>query len=134
MTIVCWVAMILAVILDFWSGIDAAKYTGVKISSKGLRKSGSKLVDYWRLQLMAAVIDIITSCCFCWYTIPYMAILVTIAVVLIEGHSVVENSRIKKSHAADVPAMMKAIIEAATEKDALDILNKFKKILNDEKE
>ena len=62
-----WVIMILAVCVDLWAGTDSAKARGEKIYSGGLRRTFSKLGDYWRIQVMALIFDLIGSC-IDWYT------------------------------------------------------------------
>lgn len=44
--------------------------------------------------------------------------LCALGVIAIEGKSVIENSARKKAHAADIPEVIKKIIQAATTKDA----------------
>ena len=53
-----WVIMILAVCVDLWAGTDSAKARGEKIYSGGLRRTFSKLGDYWRIQVMALIFDL----------------------------------------------------------------------------
>lgn len=127
--LLCWVVMIIAVIIDFWSGTDSAKARGEQLYSKGFRRSFAKIGDYWRVQVMALALDTIASC-FIWYNLPYATMLVTVAVGLVEGKSVIENAREKKSSAGDIPAMLKAIINAATERDAIKIIEELKKEKN----
>ena len=56
-----WVIMILAVCVDLWAGTDSAKARGEKIYSGGLRRTFAKLGDYWRIQVMALIFDLIGS-------------------------------------------------------------------------
>ena len=53
-----WAIMVLAVCIDLWAGTDSAKARGEKIYSGGLRRTFSKLGDYWRIQVMALIFDL----------------------------------------------------------------------------
>lgn len=45
----CMVLIALACMWDMWTGIDAARANKEKIRSRPLRKTGAKIVDYFRL-------------------------------------------------------------------------------------
>lgn len=60
-----------------------------------------------------------------FYVLPFTTILCTISIICIEGKSVIENSGRKKAHAAEVPDMVKAIVEAATSEQGAEVLNKI---------
>ena len=68
-----WVMMCVAVCVDLWAGTDSAKARGEKIYSGGLRRTFAKLGDYWRIQVMALIFDLIGSC-IDWYTLPFASI------------------------------------------------------------
>ena len=57
---------------------------------------------------------------------PYCAVLVAAGVVLIEAKSVLENYQKMKSAARDMPAVVKRIIDAVTDKDAEKIIELIK--------
>ena len=127
-----WVIMILAVCVDLWAGTDSAKARGEKIYSGGLRRTFAKLGDYWRIQVMALIFDLIGSF-IPWYSLPYVSMLVTAAIVLIEGRSVWENERAKKSQVAKLPDAIRAIIQCADAKTAEQLLEKLKEVSDDNK-
>ena len=127
-----WVIMILAVCVDLWAGTDSAKARGEKIYSGGLRRTFSKLGDYWRIQVMALIFDLIGSC-IDWYKLPFASMLVTAAIVLIEGRSVWENEKAKKSQVAKLPDAIRAIIQCADAKTAEQLLEKLKEVTDDNK-
>ena len=54
--------------------------------------------------------------------------LVTAAIVLIEGRSVWENEKAKKSQVAKLPDAIRAIIQCADAKTAEQLLDKLKKL------
>lgn len=121
----CLVLIVFACLLDMWTGIDAARANKEKICSRPLRKTGTKIVDYYRLVMFFILIDIL-GLCFPWYNLPYGAVIGTAGVLFVEGFSVVENLRKKKSHAADVADMAAKIVECLTPEEAQKIIKKIK--------
>ena len=122
---ICAILTIVASFIDMWTGIDAARVNKEPISSRSLRKTIAKIVDYLRVVLFSVLIDVL-GLFFPWYAIPYCAIVVTLGILLIEGRSVVENSKKKKSHAGEVAEMVVKIIECVQEKDAEEIIKVIK--------
>ncbi|WP_308763893.1 phage holin family protein [uncultured Bacteroides sp.] len=122
---VCLVLIVFACLLDMWTGIDAARANKEKICSRPLRKTGTKIVDYYRLVVFFILIDIL-GLCFPWYNLPYGAVIGTAGVLFVEGFSVVENLRRKKSHAAEVADMAAKIVECLTPEEAQKIIKKIK--------
>lgn len=80
------------------------------------------MLDYYRIFVVFVLIDVL-GLCFPWYGLPYAAIICTVAVISIEGLSIVENFKKKKSHAAEVA---KNIIECLTKEDAEKIIKSIK--------
>lgn len=126
--LLCWLFMILSSIVDFWSGTSTAKALGQTLMSHGFRRTVSKIGDYVRLMIFALMFDMLGSL-LSFYVIPIATILCTVAVIYIEGKSVVENSKRKKAHAADVPDIVKKIVQAATAEQGHEILNEITKII-----
>jgi hypothetical protein len=126
--LVCWFFMVISSIVDFWSGTTTAKALGQALMSHGFRRTITKIGDYVRLMLFALMFDILGSL-LSFYIVPFATILCTIAVIYIEGKSVVENSRRKKAHAADVPDIVKKIVQAVTVEQGREILNEITKII-----
>jgi hypothetical protein len=126
--LVCWFFMVVSSIVDFWSGTTTAKALGQALMSHGFRRTVTKIGDYVRLMLFALMFDILGSL-LSFYIVPFATILCTIAVIYIEGKSVVENSKRKKAHAADVPDIVKKIVQAATVEQGHEILNEITKII-----
>lgn len=129
--LVMWVVMVLAVCMDLWAGINSAKARGEKIYSEGLRRTFAKLGDYWRIQVMALIFDLIGSCME-WYNLPYASIIITAGIVLIEGKSVWENEKAKKSNVAKLPEAIREILNCSTAKNAEELLERLKKELSHE--
>lgn len=129
--LVMWFIMVAAVCMDLWAGVNSAKTRGEKIYSGGFRRTFSKLGDYWRIQVMALIFDLIGSC-LSWYNMPYASILVTAAIVLIEGRSVWENEKAKRSNVAKLPEAIRDILNCTTAKSAEELLERLKKEVDNE--
>ena len=126
--LVCWFFMVVSSIVDFWSGIDTAKALGQALMSNGFRRTVTKIGDYVRLMLFALMFDILGSL-LSFYIAPFATILCTIAIIYIEGKSVVENSKRKKAHVAEVPDIVRKIVQAATVEQGHEIFNEISKIM-----
>ena len=121
----CLVLIVFACLLDMWTGIDAARINKEKICSRPLRKTGTKIVDYYRLVMFFILIDIL-GLCFPWYNLPYGAVIGTLGVLIIEGLSVIENFKKKKSHAAEVADLGMRITDCATPEEGEKIIKAIK--------
>lgn len=130
--LICWLFMIMANLIDFWSGTSTAKAIGESLHSHGFRRTVTKIGDYVRLMLFALMFDMLGSF-LPFYFLPFGTVLCTIAVIWIEGRSVVENSRKKKAHAADVPEIVKQIVQCATTEKGVEILTKLQTELTKQK-
>ena len=136
----CFVITGVAVLLDLYTGIKAAKKTGEAIRSHVLRKTITKIIEYWFVIVFGVLIDLL-GLSFPWYTIPYAAILITFAVLVIEGRSLFENLQRAKSHAAKIddvvgevlPDILQEIIDAKTSKTAMKVWEKAQKEAKDDK-
>lgn len=122
---ICAILIIVAAFIDMWTGIDAARTNKEAICSKGLRKTVVKIVDYLRVLMFACLIDVL-GLFFPWYAVPYFVILCTLGVLLIEGRSVIENSKKKKSSAGEIAEVARKIVECAASKDAEEIIKYIK--------
>ena len=122
---ICAILICIACLMDMWTGIDAARANKEKIRSKPLRKTGIQIVDYFRLIIILVLIDIL-GLCFPWYNLPYGAVIGTAGVLFVEGFSVVENLRRKRSHAAEVADVAAKIVKCLTTEDAEKIIKMIK--------
>lgn len=122
---ICAVAILLAVLIDLSTGVERAKKCKERIKSHILRRTISKVVDYYRLLFFGVIIDVL-GLAFVWYNMPYCAVLVAAGVVLIEAKSVLENYQKMKSAAREMPDVVKQIIEAVTDKDANKVIELIK--------
>lgn len=124
-TLMCWLVMFFSVLIDMWDGVQTARFMKEKVNSKGLRKTFAKAGDYWRMMLFGLMFDTL-GLLFTWYVLPYMTIVITVGVLAIEFRSVWEHNKRKHSHAAELPNVIANIIKCASEKDALELINKIK--------
>lgn len=123
---ICFVLVTLAVLVDLYTGIRAAKKTGEPIRSHILRKTITKTTDYAMVVLFGVLIDIL-GLPFKWYSMPFAAMLITLSVLIIEGRSVLENLTRAKSQAAQVDDVIQKIIDAKTNKTATKVLEEILK-------
>lgn len=122
---ICFILIIIAALIDLWTGVDAARKNHEQIRSKMLRRTVTKVLDYFRVVVFGVLLDVL-GLCFTWYAIPYAAVLVTLGILMIEGKSVLENFRKKKSNAADIVDVIEDILECADSDTAQKIIKKLK--------
>ncbi len=123
---ICFILIVVATLIDLWTGVDAARKNHEKIRSKMLRRTVNKALDYLRVVIFGVLIDVL-GLCFPWYAIPYAAIIITAGVLIIEGKSVLENLRKKKSHAAELLDVVGDIVDCTDADMAKKIIEKIKK-------
>ena len=121
----CCVLIIVACFIDLWTGIDAARKNKEKIRSKALRRTVTKIIDYLRVVVFGVLIDVL-GLAFPWYAIPYLAIVCTLGILIIEGKSVLENFQKKKSSAAKVVDVIGTIIDCTDNETAEKIIKAIK--------
>ena len=126
---IVWLLMIFACFVDFWSGISTAKALKQKLNSHGFRKTLEKIADYFKVMLVGLMIDLLGSI-FTWYEFPYASMLFCLAVLIIEGKSVMENVKRKKARAGKIDEVIKEIIAATTSDDAQLIFTKIGAIVD----
>lgn len=123
----CFVVIFVAVLIDFSAGYKAARVCKEPIKSRLLRRTISKITDYYHFLIVGILVDVL-GLAFPWYSMPFAAVIVSISVVLIEGWSVVEKYKKMKSSAADIPLMAQKIVEIANVKDALSLIGEIKEL------
>lgn len=122
---ICAVVILVAVLLDLSTGIEAARKNMERIKSKIMRRTVAKILDYYRVMVFGILIDVL-GLAFPWYSTPYCTIVVTMSIVLIEAKSMFENYKKMKSAAAYVPDMLEQVKQAATNKEAAEVIRKIK--------
>lgn len=120
--LVCWMFVVMANFIDFWSGTATARALGQPLMSHGFRRTVTKIGDYVKVMMFALMFDALGSL-LSFYIIPFTSILCAVAVLCIEGKSVIENSRRRKTNAAGIPGMVNKIMQAATKEESLRVLS-----------
>ena len=107
---ICFVLVFLAVLIDLYTGIHAAKKCKERIQSHVLRRTINKILCYLSVVFLGIFIDVL-GLSFPWYVLPYCCIFTTLSCILIEGKSVIENLTKIKSPAAEVPDTVMSLAE-----------------------
>lgn len=121
----CCILVIVACLIDLWTGIDAARKNKERIKSKALRRTVAKILDYLRVIVFGVLIDVL-GLAFPWYAIPYLAIICTLGILIIEGKSVLENFQKKKSSAAQIVDVIETIVNCTDNETAEKIIKAIK--------
>lgn len=127
--VVLWLLMLVAILVDLWTGVERAKAMNEYVNSGGFRRTFTKIGEYWRVLAMLFIVDIIGNI-FPWYTFPYASILGTVSVIAIEFRSVIENLRDKHSSAAEIPETIRQIIQCKNVTAASELIQQLKEITN----
>ena len=125
----CFVVIFIAVLIDFSAGYKAAKVCKEPIKSRLLRRTVSKVTDYYHFLIVGVLVDVL-GLAFPWYSIPFAAVIVSISVVMIEGWRVIEKFKKMKSSAADIPKMAQRIVDVKNIKDAVELIGEVKELAN----
>ena len=119
---VFWILVVVAVLLDLWSGIDRAKALKERLKSDKLRRTIEKIGDYWRILAFGLILDIVASVL---WRLPYVSMLASAGCILIELKSVIENSRAKKSAVAKIPEVIASILKCNNKEEAANLIEKI---------
>ena len=128
----CCVLVVVACLIDLWTGVDAARKNRETIKSRILRRTVAKILDYLRVVVFGVLIDVL-GLAFPWYAIPYCAIVCTLVILLIEGKSVIENYHKSRSSAAKVVDVIAQIIECGDNETAEKLIKAIKDDSNNRK-
>ena len=110
-----------AIMIDLWDGVYTAKVTNKRVHSHKLGVTVQKMSEYWRFIVIGFLIDCIGSI-FEWYELPFLAIIFSVGLVIVEIKSMFEHAKKRKSHTTQLPEILQKIIECATEKDAKNVV------------
>ncbi len=113
--------VIMAIMLDLWDGVYTAKRTGQRVHSHKLRVTIAKVSEYWRFLLIGFLADCL-GFLFSFYSLPFMALLFGMGLIVVEIISMFEHAKRRKSHLIDLPDIIDGIIAASTKKDAEKII------------
>ncbi|MBE6326650.1 MAG: hypothetical protein E7077_06245 [Bacteroidales bacterium] len=127
-----WACAVASSFIDLWSGVDTAKALGESIQSDGLRRTVVKIGDYMRVMLFLLMFDLLGAF-LSFYVMPFATMLGALSIILIEGKSVIENSRRKKSNSANIPDVMRQIVNAKNIRESKEVYEAILKELNNTK-
>ncbi len=117
-----WVIVLLVVIIDMCSGLKTSRSLKLEIlSSEIRRRSASKFGDYFKWLLFGLFTDILLHL-FPFWKIPVITVIITLAILLIEGFSMWENQNKLNSKSAEVLPMVMRIVKCRNTDEASSVL------------
>lgn len=134
LSLVVYVTVFIAVLVDFYSGIRRSRRLGIKTKSSGLRRSIRKFNDYILFIIIATLVDMmfVTFSIHEWFemkSVPYLTLLTGVITVGIEIRSVWEN--LDRNRQKDAMTVINALVEMArTKGEADELMNLVKKRLD----
>lgn len=123
-----WMILVAAILIDLWDGVHTARKMKEPIRSHRLRITVQKITEYWRLMLIAALVDCVGAL-FTFYTIPYLSILFCLCLVGVEAKSMFEHAKRRKSRAVEMKDILGIIIRAVNDKDADNAYRKIREYI-----
>lgn len=120
-----WILVVVAIFLDLWDGLYTAKSTHERIHSHKMRVTIDKVAEYWRLLLIGFCMDTL-GVVFPQYTLPYISMLFSFALICVEGKSMFEHAQKRKSKAVEAKDIALKIISAMNEKDAAKVMSSIR--------
>lgn len=139
MFVIC-VVVVVAILLDLWDGVYTARITGERVHSHKFRDTIYKMSEYWRFILIGFLIDcvgLLLACFSGWfdfYVVPFVAIVFGSGLILVEIKSMFEHARRRKSRTADIPSLLRKIINAKNIDEAREVLDRISGIVEPETE
>lgn len=121
--VVC-ILVIAAIMLDLWDGVHTAKITNQRIHSHKLRVTISKISEYFRFIMIGFLVDCL-GFFFNFYPLPFVALLFGAGLIAVEAKSMFEHANRRKSHATELPTIIKNIMDCVNEKDARKIIERL---------
>lgn len=118
--------VLIAVLIDLWSGIDKAVRTRVMRTSFGFRKTIKKIQDYFFVLMLFTTADIVASI---WFNLPFFTAIGTIGMIFVEARSVYENKKGLNKGIKDLPDVLLTILK--NKDKAEELLNFLEKNKND---
>lgn len=121
--VVC-ILVIIAIMLDLWDGIYTAKKTNQRVHSHKLRVTIEKMSEYWRFITIGFLVDCL-GILFGFYILPFASLVFGAGLIGVEIKSMFEHAGHRKSHATELPEVIKGIIDCVHEKDAQRIIEQI---------
>ena len=116
-----------AIMLDLWDGVHTAKVTNQRVHSHKLRVTIAKMSEYFRFILIGFLVDCI-GFLFTPYTLPFVAVLFGVGLIVVEAKSMFEHANRRKSHAMELPDIIRSIVECAHDKDAKKLVEQIQNL------
>ena len=116
-----------AIMLDLWDGVHTAKVTNQRVHSHKLRVTIAKMSEYFRFILIGFLVDCI-GFLFSPYTLPFVAVLFGVGLIIVEAKSMFEHANRRKSHAMQLPDIIRSIVECAHDKDAKKLVEQIQNL------
>jgi len=132
---ILWCAVLLAMIIDFYFGIQKARQIGEMRTSEGYKRSVAKFNHYFGMLLYAFIFDTIVPITYFFEfpisAIPIVSLLATIVLVFTEFKSVREKAENKLRRKTD--ASMIQVLEILEKREDVlhDLLSNYKKQANE---
>lgn len=120
--------VVIAIMLDLWDGVHTAKILKDRVHSHKLRVTIAKMSEYWRFIIIGFLIDCL-GVIFSFYIVPFVTILFGAGLIIVEIKSMFEHAKRRKSHTTQLPEIIRGIMEAATEKDAHDVIERVSALI-----
>jgi len=132
---ILWCAVLLAMIIDFYFGIQKARQIGEMRTSEGYKRSVAKFNHYFGMLLYAFIFDTIVPITYFFEfpisAIPIVSLLATVVLVFTEFKSVREKAENKLRRKTD--ASMIQVLEILEKREDVihDLLSNYKKQANE---
>ena len=104
------IATLVAVLLDLRDGLQTARILAQPIRSNRLRVTIGKIVEYWQFIILVVVADVVGAF-LPFYALPYLTLLFGVAVIFIEGKSMLEHAKRRKTGSAKLPEALHDIAD-----------------------
>lgn len=121
------ILVIFAIMLDLWDGVHTAKKTHEHVHSHKLRVTIAKISEYFRFIMIGFLVDCI-GFLFAFYTLPFVAVLFGVGLIIVEAKSMFEHANRRKSHTNELPGIIQSIIECTRHKDASEIIKQIQSL------
>jgi hypothetical protein len=135
-TIVLWILVIAAILLDLWDRLYTQKILHKEVKSNKMRDTPKKIGEYWRIMAIAALIDVVALLVMIGLGktyLPYVSAMTCALLIITEGRSMWEHSKERKSGLLQIKDIIASVIDCASEADAKAALKKFREYLENEK-
>ena len=123
------ILVIVAIMLDLWDGVYTAKTTGERVHSHKLRATIKKMSEYWRFIIIGFLVDCL-GIFFNFYVLPFVVVVFGVGLIIVEAKSMFEHATHRKSHAAQLPDILKKIVAARNLQEAQEALGRITDMLN----